>query len=74
MKVMAAAQGGDAAALAGVLSGQRVHLLRELHSLASARTIAPPSPVVALLITAAELHTRPDLGVMDAAEKSLGPG
>ncbi len=26
-----------------------------------------------LLITAAELHIRADLGVVDAAEKSLGP-
>jgi DNA-binding PadR family transcriptional regulator len=73
LKVMAAAQAGDPAALSGVLSRQRAHLLRELHSLASARAIAPPSPVVALLITAAELHTRADLGVVDAAEKSLGP-
>ena len=57
---------------ARLLSRQRTHLLRELRSLAEARALAGLSPVVALLITAAELHTRVDLGVVDAAEKTLG--
>jgi hypothetical protein len=43
-----------------------------LHSLAEARRQAP-SAVVELLITAAELHIRADLGVVDAAEKNLEP-
>jgi DNA-binding PadR family transcriptional regulator len=73
LKVMAAAQAGDAATLAGVLGRQRAHLLRELRSLADARPLVAPSPVVALLITAAQLHVQADLGVVDAAERQLGP-
>ena len=73
LKVMAAAQAGDAAALAGVISRQRRHLLNELRSLSDARTAAPPSPVVTLLLTAADLHVRADLGVIDAAERLLDP-
>lgn len=73
LKVMAAVQAGDAATLADVLRRQRTHLLRELHSLADARALAAASPVVALLVTAAELHARADLGVVDAAERELGP-
>ncbi len=69
---MAAVQTGDPATLAGVLRRQRTYLLKELHSLADARTHAP-SAVVSLLITAAELHVRADLGVVDAAEQSLEP-
>ena len=70
LKLMAAVQAGEPATLDGVLRRQRAHLLRELHSLAEARRQAP-SGVVDLLITAAELHIRADLGVVDAAEKSL---
>lgn len=70
LKLMAAAQARDPETLHGVLRRQRTHLLRELHSLAEARRQAP-SPVVGLLITAAELHIRADLGVVDAAEKNL---
>ncbi len=72
LKLMAAVQSGDRQTLDGVLRRQRAHLLRELRSLADARAQAP-SPVVALLITAAELHVRADLGVVDAAEESLEP-
>ena len=72
LKLMAAVQSGDRQTLDGVLRGQRAHLLRELRSLADARAQAP-SAVVALLITAAELHVRADLGVVDAAEESLEP-
>ncbi len=53
-----------------MLSLRRAHLLRQLHSLASARSAADPH-VESLLITAAELHIRADLGVVDAAEKTL---
>jgi DNA-binding PadR family transcriptional regulator len=74
LKVMAAVHAGDPGGVAGVLSRQRVHLLRELRSLAEARDLAPPSAVVSLLITAAELHARADLGVVDAAERTLTPG
>ena len=80
LKVMGAAQIGDEEALRQVLSGQRVHLLRELRSLADARAAlaaggsqAGASPVVDLLLTAAELHARADLGVVDAAEQALRP-
>lgn len=72
LKLMAAVAAGDQETLDGVLRRQRAHLLRELHSLAEARRQAP-SAVVELLITAAELHIRADLGVVDAAEKNLGP-
>ena len=72
LKLMAAVQAGDPGALDGVLRRQRTHLLRELHSLANAKAQSP-SAVVSLLITAAELHLRADLGVVDAAEKDLGP-
>ena len=70
LKLMAAVQSGDRQTLDGVIRGQRSHLLRELRSLADARAQAP-SAVVTLLITAAELHVRADLGVVDAAEESL---
>ncbi len=70
LKLMAAAQAGDAQTLEGVLRRQRAHLLRELHALSEASS-QPQSPVVGLLITAAELHIRADLGVVDAAEKTL---
>jgi DNA-binding PadR family transcriptional regulator len=70
LKVMAAAQAGDADLLAAVLRRQRAHLLGELRSLAEARAAAP-SPVVGLLVTAAELHARADLEVVDAAERDL---
>ena len=72
LKLMAAVQSGDRQTLDGVLRGQRAHLLRELRSLAVARAQAP-SAVVALLITAAELHVRADIGVVDAAEERLAP-
>jgi DNA-binding PadR family transcriptional regulator len=72
LKLMAAVQAGDQAMLDGVLRRQRAHLLRELHGLAGARA-QEPSSVVGLLITAAELHIRADLGVIDAAEQSLQP-
>ena len=72
LKVMAAATSGDPATLARVVRNQRAHLLKELKSLADARALNPPSPVVSVLITAAELHVRADLGVVDAAEQSLG--
>ena len=71
---MAAAQLSDGQALADVLSRQRLHLLRELRSLAEAGTMTRASPVVSLLITAAELHIRADLEVIDAAETTLRPG
>jgi DNA-binding PadR family transcriptional regulator len=70
LKLMAAAQAKDQQTLDGVLRRQRAHLLRELRSLAEARTQSP-SDVVGLLITAAELHVRADLGVVDAAEQTL---
>ena len=72
LKVMAAAQAGDPAMLTDVLRRQRAHLLRELRSLADARAAAG-SPVVNLLVAAAELHARADLGVVDAAERDLSP-
>jgi DNA-binding PadR family transcriptional regulator len=70
LKLMAAVHAGDRAVLDGVLRRQRAHLLKELRGLADARAQSP-SPVDALLITAAELHARADLGVVDAAEQNL---
>ncbi|HEX3750414.1 MAG TPA: PadR family transcriptional regulator [Streptosporangiaceae bacterium] len=70
LKVMAAVRSGDPATLPAVLSRQRTHLLRQLHALAGARS-ATTTAVDSLLITAAELHIRADLGVVDAAEKTL---
>jgi DNA-binding PadR family transcriptional regulator len=71
LKVMAAARSPDPAVLPGVLGRQRAHLLRQLHALADARAVTSITAVESLLITAAELHTRADLGVVDAAEKTL---
>jgi DNA-binding PadR family transcriptional regulator len=71
LKMMAAARSADPAALPAVLSRQRAHLLRQLHALADARATATTTAVESLLITAAELHTRADLGLVDAAEKTL---
>jgi DNA-binding PadR family transcriptional regulator len=70
LKVMAAVRSADPATLSAVLGRQRAHLLRQLHALADARA-ATTTAVESLLITAAELHTRADLGVVDAAEKTL---
>ena len=71
LKIMAAVRSADPATLPAVLSGQRTHLLRQLHALAGARATTSPTAVESLLITAAELHIRADLGVVDAAEKTL---
>ena len=71
LKVMAAARSGDQATLNGVLDRQRAHLLRELHGLAKARALTGGSSVESLLITAAELHIRADLGIVDAAEQTI---
>jgi DNA-binding PadR family transcriptional regulator len=70
LKVMAAVRSGDPATLTAVIGRQRAHLLRQLHALADARA-ATTAAVDSLLITAAELHVRADLGVVDAAEKTL---
>lgn len=69
LKIMAATRSADPDALAAVLSRQRAHLLRQLHALADARG-ATTGSVDSLLITAAELHIRADLGVVDAVERS----
>jgi DNA-binding PadR family transcriptional regulator len=71
LKIMAATRSADPATLSGVLSRQRTHLLRQLHALAEARATTPTTAVESLLIIAAELHTRADLGMVDAAEKTL---
>ena len=70
LKIMAAVRSADPATLPAVLGRQRAHLLRQLHALAGARA-ASTTAVESLLITAAELHIRADLGVVDAAEKTL---
>ena len=70
LKIMAAVRSGDPATLPAVLSRQRTHLLRQLHALADARATTTEA-VESLLITAAELHIRADLGIVDAAEKTL---
>jgi DNA-binding PadR family transcriptional regulator len=71
LKIMAAVRSGDPTALSCVLGRQRAHLLRQLHALAQARATTSPTAVDSLLITAAELHIRADLGVVDAAERTL---
>jgi DNA-binding PadR family transcriptional regulator len=71
LKVMAAARSGDPATLSAVLGRQRAFLLRQLHALAEARRVTSPTAVESLLITAAELHIRADLGMVDAAETTL---
>jgi DNA-binding PadR family transcriptional regulator len=73
LKVIAAARLGDPRTLASVLNRQRAHLLREIRGLAQAGEIPGNSPVVSLLVTAAELHVRADLKVVDAAEATLRP-
>jgi DNA-binding PadR family transcriptional regulator len=74
LKIMAAVRAADPAALPAVLSLQRAHLLRQLHALAAARATTSTTAVESLLITAAELHIRADLGVVDAAERTLSAG
>jgi DNA-binding PadR family transcriptional regulator len=73
LKIMVAARSADPAALPAVLARQRVHLLRQLHALADARA-STGTAVESLLITAAELHTRADLGIVDAADETLTTG
>jgi hypothetical protein len=48
-------------------------LRTELRSLAAARDAVAGSAVTALLVTAAELHVRAHLEVVDAAERDLTP-
>jgi DNA-binding PadR family transcriptional regulator len=74
LKIMAAVRSGDPATLTAVLSRQRTHLLRQLHALADARAATSTTDVESLLITAAELHIRADLGIVDAAETPLTVG
>jgi DNA-binding PadR family transcriptional regulator len=74
LKIMAAVRSADPAPLPAVLSLQRAHLLRQLHALAAARATTSTTAVESLLITAAELHIRADLGVVDAAERTLSAG
>ena len=71
LKAMAAVRCDDPATLPAVLGRQRAHLLRQLHALAAARATTSTTAVESLLITAAELHIRADLGVVDEAEKNL---
>jgi DNA-binding PadR family transcriptional regulator len=71
LKIMAAVRSGDPAMLPAVLGRQRAYLLQQLHALADARAATSTTAVESLLITAAELHIRADLGVVDAAEKTL---
>lgn len=71
LKIMAAVRSADPATLPAVLSRQRAHLLRQLHALADARATTSITAVDSLLVTAAELHIRADLGVVDAAEETL---
>jgi DNA-binding PadR family transcriptional regulator len=71
LKVMAAVRSGDPETLSAVLGRRRAHLLRQLHALAEARGATSVTAVESLLITAAELHIRADLGVVDAAETTL---
>lgn len=71
LKIMAAVRSADPVTLPAVLSQQRAHLLRQLHALAAARATTSTTAVESLLITAAELHIRADLGVVDAAETTL---
>ena len=70
LKIMAAVRSADPTLLPAALSRQRACLLRQLHALADARGTSTTA-VDSLLITAAELHIRADLGVVDAAEKTL---
>jgi len=71
LKIMAAVRSADPGMLATVLGRQRAHLLRQLYVLADARATTGTTAVESLLITAAELHIRADLGVVDAAERTL---
>jgi hypothetical protein len=70
---MAAVRSGDPATLHAVLGRQRAHLLRLLHALADARDRRRDSCRVAAHHRA-QLHTRADLGIVDAAEKTLTTG
>jgi DNA-binding PadR family transcriptional regulator len=70
LKIMAAVRSADPATLPAVLSRQRARLLRQLHALADTRGTTTTA-LESLLITAAELHIRADLGVVDAAEKTI---
>jgi hypothetical protein len=74
LKVIAAVPTGDPGTMARVIGHQRTYLVRELHSLHEARTVAGLSAVDGLLITAAELHIRADLGIAGAIEQTLDPG
>jgi len=71
LKIMAAVRSAAPATLPRRAQPAARHLLRQLHALADARAVTSTTAVDSLLITAAELHIRADLGVVDAAEKTL---
>ncbi|HWG65287.1 MAG TPA: PadR family transcriptional regulator [Streptosporangiaceae bacterium] len=73
LKVIASVQAGQADTLDRIITQQRTHLLKELRSLDEARTSDSLSPIDTLLVTAAELHARADLGIVEAVEESIGP-
>jgi len=71
LKVMAAAQSGDAEVIRQVLRVQRAFLLRELRNLEGMRAERSADPVVSLLLAAAARHVGADLQFLDDAEQVL---
>ncbi|MFD6495825.1 PadR family transcriptional regulator [Streptomyces sp. NPDC060188] len=60
-------------ALTTLVETQRQTYLSELAGLAQQRRAHNDDPLVALLIDAAIAHTKADLGLLDSAERHLGP-
>lgn len=71
LKLMAAARAGEPALL-DVLARQRRHELVRLKALDQLAREHRASPLVALLLDAAVLHTRADLELVDQAERRAG--
>jgi DNA-binding PadR family transcriptional regulator len=72
LKLLAAVALGTEA-LGTLIEAQRQTYLSELAGLARQRRAHADEPLVALLIDAAVAHTKADLGLLDSAERHLGP-
>jgi DNA-binding PadR family transcriptional regulator len=71
LKVMSAANTGDAKIVTRVVANQRAFLMRELRNLETLRGQPRDDTVVTLLLTAAARHVSADLAFLDDVEQTL---
>lgn len=71
LKLLAAVQTGGRGLALDVIARQRAYLLMQLRAVAQERHEDRTELVAALVTTAAEMHLRADLAILDAAEQQL---